>query len=177
MTVKRPKILAIDDTPVNLLTLGSVLEADYVLQFATSGAQGLALALADPPDLILLDVMMPQVDGFETFRQLAAQATLRHVPVIFVTALSDFGSEDAGLSLGAADYLTKPINGALARGRIHNCWSASACARKWRRSATGSKPRSVCAAGQRRSCAWPRASSRMRAKASRSPTWTERYWT
>ncbi len=120
MTVKRPKILAIDDTPVNLLTLGSVLEADYELQFATSGAQGLALALADPPDLILLDVMMPQVDGFETFRQLAAQATLRHVPVIFVTALSDFGSEDAGLSLGAADYITKPINVALARGRIHN---------------------------------------------------------
>jgi diguanylate cyclase (GGDEF)-like protein/PAS domain S-box-containing protein len=120
MTAPRPTILAIDDTPANLLTLGSVLEKDYDLQFATSGPLGITLALGAVPDLILLDVMMPEVDGFETFRRLAAQPTLKDVPVIFVTALSDLDSESKGLSLGAADYITKPINVTIARQRIRN---------------------------------------------------------
>ena len=115
-----PKILAIDDTPANLLTLGAALEGEFDLQFATSGPSGIELALQNPPDLILLDVMMPEVDGFETFRRLSAHATLQHVPVIFITALNNFDSEVKGLSLGAADYITKPINVAIARQRIRN---------------------------------------------------------
>ena len=120
MVTPIPKILAIDDTPANLMTLGAALDGEFELQIATSGPTGIGLALQSVPDLILLDVMMPEVDGFETFTRLAAQPTLKDVPVIFVTALDNFDSEVAGLSLGAADYITKPINVAIARQRIRN---------------------------------------------------------
>jgi diguanylate cyclase (GGDEF)-like protein/PAS domain S-box-containing protein len=116
----KPKILAIDDTPVNLLTLGAALKDDFDLQVATSGAMGINLALQDPPDLILLDIMMPDMDGFETCRQLKAEPLLRDIPVIFVTALNELDSEIEGLMLGAADYITKPIQVETARQRIHN---------------------------------------------------------
>jgi diguanylate cyclase (GGDEF)-like protein/PAS domain S-box-containing protein len=120
MLAPRPRILAIDDTPANLLTLGAALESEFELQFATSGAMGLALALAEPPDLILLDVMMPEVDGFETLRRIGLHPSLQHIPVVFVTALDDADSEVTGLSLGAADYLAKPIHVSIARQRIRN---------------------------------------------------------
>jgi diguanylate cyclase (GGDEF)-like protein len=120
MTAPRARILAIDDTPVNLMTLGAALEGEFDLQFATSGPIGIALALKNPPDLILLDVMMPEVDGYETYRRLVALPSLRNIPVIFVTALNDVDSEVTGLSLGAADYITKPINVTTARQRIRN---------------------------------------------------------
>jgi diguanylate cyclase (GGDEF)-like protein/PAS domain S-box-containing protein len=120
MTAPRPRILAIDDTPANLLTLGAALEGEFELQFATSGPMGLALALAAPPDLILLDVMMPEVDGFETLRRIGLHPTLQRIPVIFVTALGDAESEVAGLALGAVDYLAKPINVRIARQRIRS---------------------------------------------------------
>ncbi len=120
MTDPRARILAIDDTPVNLMTLGAMLEGEFDLQFATSGPIGIALALKNPPDLILLDVTIPEIDGFETYRRLAAEPSLQDVPVIFVTALNDVDSEVTGLSLGAADYITKPINVTIARHRIRN---------------------------------------------------------
>lgn len=120
MTSDLTRILVIDDIPANLLTLCSVLEGEFELQFATSGPDGIALALKKPPDLILLDVMMPEVDGFETYMRLSAQPTLKDIPVIFVTALDNVDSEVTGLSMGAADYITKPINVAIARHRIHN---------------------------------------------------------
>ena len=120
MSAPLPQILAIDDTPANLMTLGAALEGEFELQLATSGVSGIELALRCAPDLILLDVMMPELDGFETFRRLAAHATLQHIPVIFVTALDDLDFEVQGLSLGASDYITKPINVAIARQRIRN---------------------------------------------------------
>jgi signal transduction histidine kinase len=120
MNAQRPSILVIDDTPANLITLGTALEAEFKLQIATSGAMGLALASKSPPDLILLDVMMPEMDGYETCRRLKADPNLKHIPVIFVTALTDTSAETAGLSLGAADYITKPINIEIARQRIKN---------------------------------------------------------
>ena len=120
MSALRACILAIDDQPVNLHTLGAVLEPEFEIQCAISGADGIALALKRPPDLILLDVMMPEVDGFETFKQLATHPSLRHIPVIFVTALNDTESEEAALALGAVDYLTKPINVVITRQRIRN---------------------------------------------------------
>ena len=116
----RTRILAIDDTPANLMSLGAVLDGEFELQFATSGQAGIALALAHPPDLILLDVMMPEVDGFETFRRLSVQTTLKNIPVIFVTALNDFDSEVTSLTLGAADFIAKPVNVTIARHRIRN---------------------------------------------------------
>jgi diguanylate cyclase (GGDEF)-like protein/PAS domain S-box-containing protein len=120
MTSRRARILAIDDTPANLLTLGAALESEYELQIATSGTAGIALARNNPPDLILLDVMMPDVDGFETFRRLASTPVLKDIPVIFVTAMDHLESEVTGLQLGAADYITKPIRIPIARQRIRN---------------------------------------------------------
>lgn len=120
MTDKKPRILAIDDTPANLWTLGAALAMDFDLQIATSGAMGLALAMESLPDLILLDVMMPDMDGFETCRRLKAESMLTNVPVVFITALTEIGSEIKGLALGAADYLSKPINVEIARQRIFN---------------------------------------------------------
>ncbi len=120
MSKPRPRILAIDDTPTNLLTLGAALEADFDLQIATSGAMGLAMATKAPPDLILLDVMMPEMDGYETCRRIMASPALRTIPVIFITALARIETESAGLTLGAADYITKPINVEITRQRIRN---------------------------------------------------------
>jgi sigma-B regulation protein RsbU (phosphoserine phosphatase) len=120
MSKSRPLILVIDDTPANLQTLGASLEADFDLQIATSGAVGLALAEKVPPDLILLDVMMPGMDGYEVCRRLKADPHLRSIPVIFLTALSESESESAGLAMGAVDYITKPINVGVARIRIGN---------------------------------------------------------
>jgi diguanylate cyclase (GGDEF)-like protein/PAS domain S-box-containing protein len=120
MTTDKPRILAIDDVPANLLTLGAALAADFDLQIATSGAMGIALARESAPDLILLDIMMPGMDGFETCQQLKADPALMQIPVIFVSALSEFDSEEKGLLLGAADYMTKPVNIAIARQRIRN---------------------------------------------------------
>ncbi len=116
----KPRILAIDDTPANLLTLGAALSAEFDLQIATSGAMGLELAAQSPPDLILLDVMMPGMDGYEICRRLKASPRLRLLPVIFVTALGESESESAGLALGATDYITKPIDVEIARQRIRN---------------------------------------------------------
>jgi diguanylate cyclase (GGDEF)-like protein/PAS domain S-box-containing protein len=112
--------LAIDDTPANLLTLGAALAHDFDLQIATSGPMGLALAEQSPPDLILLDIMMPEMDGFEVCGVLKTHPDLCHIPVIFVTALGELESEEKGLALGAADYITKPINVQIARQRIRN---------------------------------------------------------
>lgn len=120
MRETKPVILAIDDTPANLLTLGSALAGEFDLRISTSGLHGLELAAAIRPDLILLDVMMPEMDGFEVCRRLKADEQLKLTPVIFITALSDIESESRGLALGAADFLTKPLNVGIARQRIRN---------------------------------------------------------
>jgi diguanylate cyclase (GGDEF)-like protein/PAS domain S-box-containing protein len=118
---KKPqKILAIDDMPANLALLGLALQDDYAIQIATSGAKGLELAHDDPPDLILLDIMMPEMDGYETCRRFKADPVLQDIPIIFVTALTEKNAEATGFSLGAADYLTKPVDIEIARLRIRN---------------------------------------------------------
>ena len=116
----RPRILAIDDTPVNLQVLTAALAADFNVQIATSGAAGLALAARSPPDLILLDVMMPDMDGLQVCRQLKSDPLLKAVPVIFITAMSGVDAEVSGLALGAADYISKPIKVEIAKLRIRN---------------------------------------------------------
>jgi len=119
-TLTLPKILAIDDTPANLMSLGVMMTDDIDLHVASSGAAGLALAAQIQPDLILLDVMMPDMDGYETCRQLKADPRLGHIPVVFLTARADEESECDGLGLGAADYITKPIKLAVTKHRISN---------------------------------------------------------
>ncbi|ATG91908.1 putative bifunctional diguanylate cyclase/phosphodiesterase [Methylomonas koyamae] len=120
MAKDNQKILAIDDMPTNLALLGLALQDDYQIQIATSGAKGLELAQDDPPDLILLDIMMPDMDGYETCRRLKLDPRLRDIPVVFITAMNDAEAETQGFALGAADYLTKPLNIEIARLRIRN---------------------------------------------------------
>lgn len=116
----RPKVLAIDDTPANLVVLASALSNEFSFQLASSGTQGLALAAANLPDLVLLDIMMPEMDGYETCRRFKSHPLLAEIPIVFVTALTDLGSELKGLELGAVDYFYKPIAIEIARQRIRN---------------------------------------------------------
>lgn len=120
MNTTRPRVLAIDDTPANLMVLAHALSPDYLFQIATSGREGLAMAEESRPDIVLLDVMMPEMDGNETCRRFKANPALKDIPIIFVTALTDSTAEVFGLGLGAADYLHKPINVSVARQRIRN---------------------------------------------------------
>ena len=120
MTEKRKRILLIDDTPANLLTFGAALTSEFKLQISTSGEEGLAIAAKSPPDLILLDIMMSGIDGYETCRRFKADPRLRQIPIVFITAMTESDAESAGLELGAADYITKPLNIKIARQRIRN---------------------------------------------------------
>ena len=116
-----PTILAVDDHPINLLLLQKLLQPHYAVRTAKSGAEALQQARsATAPDLILLDVMMPDMSGYEVCRQLKADAATHDIPVIFVTAMSETESEEEGLSLGAVDYLTKPIRSAILLARVKN---------------------------------------------------------
>lgn len=118
MNDKRPRILAIDDTPANLMTLGAALWPDFDLQIATSGAVGLAQAIRTPPDLILLDVMMPEMDGYQTCSRLLADPLTSDIPIIFITALNSAQDETRGLAAGAADFISKPVNPSVLRARV-----------------------------------------------------------
>ena len=117
---RRATILVVDDTPDNLSVLGELLQPDYVVRAASSGRRALQVAVSDPrPDLILLDVMMPEMDGFEVFAQLRANPETAHIPVIFVTAMDGSEDEEKGLGLGAVDYITKPLRPAVVLARVH----------------------------------------------------------
>ncbi len=118
----KPTILVVDDTPDNLSLLRELLKVDYQVQLANGGERALKLAaLAPHPDLILLDIMMPDIDGYEVCRRLKSNPLTRHIPVLFVTAKSDVADEQHGLEMGAVDYITKPISPpiVLARIKIH----------------------------------------------------------
>jgi len=117
----RATVLVVDDTPQNLELLDECLSPHYRVKVATSGERALALCAVEAPDLIVLDVMMPDMDGFEVLRRLKADAATRAVPVIFATAKGDKTDEHLGLQLGAADYVTKPIHipVLLARVKTH----------------------------------------------------------
>lgn len=115
----RPVVLVVDDMPDNLTVLGELLQADYRVRAANSGVAALRLAASEPqPDLILLDVMMPGMDGLEVLRQLQANPALKHIPVLFVTAMDDTADEAHGLALGALDYITKPLRPAIVKARV-----------------------------------------------------------
>ena len=115
----KPLILLVDDAPENLAVLSGVLEDSYKIKVATSGAKGLRICEGPVlPDLILLDVMMPEMDGLEVCRLLKASSRTRDIPVIFVTAMSDAQDEAHGLAVGAVDYITKPISPAVVRQRV-----------------------------------------------------------
>jgi diguanylate cyclase (GGDEF)-like protein len=114
------RVLIVDDEPANIEILNAALEEDCEICFATSGEEAIRLALETLPDLILLDVMMPGIDGYEVCRRLKQEPLAAAVPIIFTTALGDPEAEVRGLTLGAIDYLTKPISPMLVRARVRN---------------------------------------------------------
>ena len=114
-----PSVLVVDDTPWALQLLAEGLGDEYVVAVAASGEEALNLAGADPqPDAILLDVVMPGMDGHETCRRLKSDVRTRDIPIIFITAESSPRSEVEGLDLGAVDYIAKPVNLAIVRARL-----------------------------------------------------------
>ena len=119
-TSERARILVVDDEPANLKVIREVLANDYRLSFAKSGELALQLIENEPPKLILLDIMMPDMSGFEVCKVLKANPKTAHIPVIFVTALSHEQDESEGFALGAVDYITKPISPAIVRARVKN---------------------------------------------------------
>ena len=117
-TKKLPRILVVDDAPENLMVMESVLSKDYSLNMFDDSGKALEYAFANPPDLILLDVMMPEIDGFEICRRLKAKPELADVPVIFITAKTDIEDEERGFSVGASDFIHKPISAPIVAARV-----------------------------------------------------------
>ena len=115
---RKPRLLIVDDQAVNIQALYQVFAADHQVFMATSGAQALALCRDRRPDLVLLDVQMPVMDGFEVCRQIKADAELQDTPVVFVTAHSDAAAETQGMDVGAVDFISKPFNPAVVRARV-----------------------------------------------------------
>ncbi|MBK1673991.1 two-component system response regulator [Ectothiorhodospira shaposhnikovii] len=117
----KPTVLIVDDEPVNLSILTSLLSSDYRVRAVNSGHQALRAAASEPrPDLILLDVVMPGMDGYDVLEVLRAQPDTRDIPVIFLTALSDTVDEERGLECGARDYITKPIKPSILLARVRS---------------------------------------------------------
>ena len=115
---RKPTILVVDDTPSNLSVINDLLKDIYQVKIATCGMRALEIARATPPDLMLLDVLMPDIDGYALCRELKSHAATRAIPIIFLTARADPADEERGLMLGAVDYITKPISAPVVLARI-----------------------------------------------------------
>ena len=117
--LRKQTVLAVDDVPENIEVLAEILGADYQVKVALNGERALKIAGSpEPPDLILLDVMMPGMDGYEVCRQLKASAATQKIPIIFVTARGEVHDETLGFAVGAVDYITKPVSPPIVRARV-----------------------------------------------------------
>ncbi len=117
--IERPTVLIVDDTPENLAILGELLEDRYRVRAVNSGARALrAMQSGTRPDIVLLDIMMPEMDGYEVMKRLKADAETADIPVIFITAMTTTENEAYGLELGAVDYITKPFSPAIVQARV-----------------------------------------------------------
>lgn len=112
------KVLVVDDEPNNLTLLGQILQDQYQLSFATDGKKAISAAMKLSPDIILLDVMMPGMNGYEVCRQLKSDDRTAKIPVIFITALGEAQHEQRGFEAGGVDYITKPISGPIVQARV-----------------------------------------------------------
>ena len=118
---EKRSILVVDDTPENLALISGILREHYTVRVAPSGARALQIATGDqPPDLILLDIMMPEMDGYEVLRRLSADPRTADIPVLFVTAMDEAEDEQRGIDLGAVDYITKPVSAPIVLARVRN---------------------------------------------------------
>lgn len=122
MIEQQPKqtIMIVDDTPINLQILIELLGGEYEIVFATNGRDAIAMAEVNHPDLILLDIQMPDMSGYEVCKTVKSMPSMNNVPVIFLTAMSQQEDEIVGLKLGAVDYITKPFHPDIVRLRVHN---------------------------------------------------------
>lgn len=120
MSQDKATVLIVDDTPINIQILNETLETEFNTYFALNGEEALQMVSSLQPDLILLDIMMPAMDGFEVCRRLKEVEVHKNIPVIFITALGQPEEESRGLTLGAADYVTKPFNPELVLLRVRN---------------------------------------------------------
>jgi len=118
MPEQTPTILVVDDAPANIDVVKSILSDTYLIQAAVNGNVALKIAEKRKPDLILLDIMMPGMDGFEVCKALKADARTADIPVIFVTGKDQESDESKGLSLGAIGYITKPVNSSELKEKI-----------------------------------------------------------
>jgi putative two-component system response regulator len=110
--------MIVDDADEILMIMESILAKEYSLKLFSQAKDALDYAFANPPDLILLDIMMPDIDGFETCRRLKANPKLRDIPVIFLTAKDEDEYEEMGFSVGASDFIHKPINAPIVHARV-----------------------------------------------------------
>ena len=115
---RRPRLLLVDDEPTNLHVLRQILGDDYRLQFATDGAKAIQLAQQQRPDLILLDIMMPNMNGYEVCRRLKEDVSTQGAPVIFVTAMAEMEDEEQGFAAGGVDYILKPVRASIVKARV-----------------------------------------------------------
>ncbi|WP_291323494.1 diguanylate cyclase [Desulfonatronospira sp.] len=121
MDIEKSRILIVDDEKINLKFLADLLQEDYTAMLARDGRKALQLARQTPqPDLILLDVAMPGMTGFEVIKELKHDDETKHIPIIFVTAMDSTEQEEEGLKLGAVDYITKPISPPIVKMRVRN---------------------------------------------------------
>lgn len=118
MSADKQTVLVVDDTPENIDVLVGTLKHDYHVKAAINGEMALKIVQTSPPDIILLDIMMPGIDGYEVCRRLKADYTTKHIPVIFITAKIGVQDELTGLETGAIDYITKPISPPIVKARV-----------------------------------------------------------
>lgn len=119
MSQNKPRILVVDDVTANIQLLAGLLDQDYQIKVATNGERALTIAQSDsPPDLILLDIMMPEMDGYEVCRRLKSNELTSKIPVIFVSAKDEEQDQVMGFNLGAVDYIAKPFNLAIVKARV-----------------------------------------------------------
>jgi diguanylate cyclase (GGDEF)-like protein len=116
----RPKLLIVDDQPINIRLLNALFRTDYQILMATDGPQAIKLCIEYLPDLVLLDIVMPIMDGYEVLARLRADELTKEIPVVFITAQSDEADEERGLDLGAVDFISKPIKPAIVRARVRS---------------------------------------------------------
>lgn len=127
----KQRILIVDDTPSNIKILNDLLKADYTVSFAINGKDALTLAQSEnPPDLILLDVVMPEMDGYQVCRHLKQNKITARIPVIFITAMTDAKDEMKGFAVGGVDYITKPISPSVVKARINTHLSLKSAQKK-----------------------------------------------
>ena len=128
----RPRLLVVDDQPANIQALYQIFQTDHEVFMATTGQQALGVCRQVLPDLILLDIMMPDMDGLEVCRQLKADPATTHIPVIFVTGQSEPTDEALALEVGGVDLIHKPVNSCVVRARVQTHLTLKVLWSRWK---------------------------------------------